>query len=118
MPARAIDLAWLEKLRMPVPGISKVPYLAFDRHQHSRWVDVKGGICEITVEEIVPVLVGGHPLHDLTAGRVVEQFAGVVMRNPGCEFLQRRVDQSTLRIDREGNLTTFDLRHTRPLQRD
>ena len=47
-------------------------HLLFDREQHSRRIDLEGGVREVAVEEIVPVLVGGHALHDLLAGGVDE----------------------------------------------
>ena len=64
------------------------------------------------------VLVGSNAFHDLAARGVVELLAGVVVRNPGRQFLQRDVDETMQQTRGTRNLTAFDLRHARPLQRD
>ena len=49
---------------------------------------------EVAVEEVVEVLVGRHPLHDLVADRVVEQLAGVAVGDAGGQLLERDVDEA------------------------
>ena len=68
--------------------------LALHGHDHARRVELEGGGAEVAVEEVVAVLVGGHALHDLVAGLVVEQLAGVVVGDAGGQLLERDVDDA------------------------
>ena len=60
----------------------------------SRRIELDGRGDEVAVEEVVAVLVARDPLHDLVAGAVVEQLAGVVVGDAGGELLQGDVDEA------------------------
>ena len=101
-----------------MPGISKRAHLVLDREHHARRIDLERGVREVAVEEVVAVLVGRDALHDLAPGGVVEQLAGVVVRDPCRELLERDIDQPVAGHLGRRHLTAFDLRHARPLQHD
>ena len=94
MPARAIALAWAIEVGDAGAGHLELADLVLHREHHARRIELERGGAEVTVEEVVTVLVGGDPLHDLVAGGVVEQLAGVVVGDAGGELLQRDVDEA------------------------
>jgi hypothetical protein len=72
-------------------------HLPLDRQDHPRRIELDRSGGGIAVEEVVPVLVGRHPLHDLVADRVVEQLAGVVVGDPRGQLLEADVDEPVVR---------------------
>jgi hypothetical protein len=62
-------------------------HLPFDRSDHGARIDAQRSSDEIAVEEVVQVLVGGHPFHDPEPGWIADEASRVVMRNARGQFL-------------------------------
>ena len=72
----------------PGPGHGEVPNLPLDRRHYRLRVDREREGRQVSVEEMMEVLVGGDAGHDSTAGRIGEEPARVVVRDSRRELLQ------------------------------
>ena len=90
-------------------------HLGLDGLHHTVGVELQGGGDRVPVEEVVEVLVRGHPLHDLVA-RLVEQLARVAVRDPGGQFLEADVDEGLEHRRGFGHLGPGHLGHPPPLE--
>src|SRR5206468_2645262 len=71
---------------------------------------------EVSIEEEVEVLIGGDSPHDVEPDLVVEQLAGVAVRDAGGELLKRGVDQAVQERVELGTLAARDLLHPAALE--
>ena len=78
---------------MSVPGIWKVGDHVGDRPHRLVRGELERGAEQVAVEDHVQVLVGGDPGQQLVADRVAGELAGVAVRDPGGELLERDVGQ-------------------------
>ena len=93
MPPTAILTALRRKFGIAKPGIWK-----FARIRQIECIGRSGAMsraaaADAPVEDHVQVLVGGHPLEQLVGDRLVARLAGVAVRHPGGELLERHVDE-------------------------
>ena len=98
------------------PRHLEVLHLPLDGQHHGRRIHGDGLGHQVPVEQVVEVLVGSDAGHDLVAHRIADELAGVAVRHPGGQFLERHVDE---RVDRRGGLghdRPRHLRHPAPLQ--
>ena len=79
--------------RSPVsgPGHLEVANLAFDRGHHGLRIDLERCRSQVSVEEVVQVLIGRDSSHDLSSRGVGQEPARVVVRDARGELLQRIV---------------------------
>ena len=92
MPAPAMALACSAKSGMPVPGHVEAEDLALDGLDHRRRIELQRSRDQVSVEEVVEVLVSRHPLHDRIALAVGQRLARVVVSDAGGQLLERQVD--------------------------
>ena len=102
---------------MPVPGMAKPVTSRSVAMHHARRVELEGGGGEVAVEEVVEVLVGGHPGHEVVADRIAEQLAGVAVGDAGGQLLQREVDEAVVRRRPAAGTWPVDTWHMRPRSR-
>ena len=87
--------------------------LAVDSGDHGRGIDLEGGVDQAPVVQVVQVLVGCDPLHDLVAGPVGQHLGRVQVGDAGGQFLEGDVDERAHGAGRGGTLPV-DTWHIRP----
>ena len=73
--------AWTREVRYPGPGHLEVANLAFDRGHDGLRIDLERCRSQISVEEVMQVLIGRDSSHDLSSRSVGQEPARVVMHN-------------------------------------
>ena len=99
---------------MPAPGMAKLRTSRSTAMTMPDGSSGEGGRGEVAVEEVVQVLVGRHPGHEVVADRIAEQLAGVAMGDAGGQLLQGQVDEAGLRAATGAGTWAVDTWHIRP----
>ena len=118
MPARAIATDLRAKPSMPLPGIWKSATTSATARIAWFGASSNAAAEQVAVEDHVQVLVGGHPGQQLLAERVAGGLAGVAVRDPGGQLLERDVRQRVQHlVVVDVDVAGRHVRHPGPLQR-